>query len=317
MNHLIVPQEFLITSHSIDGTFESCARRFEFRHVIGMVPILEETGFAAEVGTAMHEALQEWSRTQSLDAGYIALLRHWPWRLEAQRKKASARNLDNAILMLESLVTHPIWEEYEVATLPDGTHAIELAYRINHVSLGGFRHPKTGRITFLAEQGKMDWILRHKVTKSLRVLDLKTTAYDEETHESSYRFSGQGGSYGTVLSAAVGHDFRKHGLEVTYLVAEFNTEGPIIRDYPYTISAEEVEDLILTKRLRFEKMLTYARNQFWPRRTHGCNFYGTPCGYLDVCHRRDYPYLLTWFAAEQDRFVMNRRIYDPYWVLEA
>lgn len=317
MNALVDPREFLITSHSIDGTFESCARRFEFRHVIGMVPDVDETGFAAEAGTAMHEALQQWARSGSETEAYLTLCRWWPWKMEQERARKDARNFDQATLLLDALIHDSFWDEWEVARLPDGTHAIELPFRINHTSLGSFIHPRTKRKTFLATQGKIDFIVRHKKTGRLMVLDLKTTTYDESVHEAAFRFSGQAGQYGMVLSAAVGHDFHVHGLEVCYLLAEFGPLGPAVRPFQYVLSPEEVEDSIQTKVSRLNRMMYMARSGFWDRRTHGCVFYNTPCGYLDVCHRRDYRFLLDWFAAEADRFKFNERIYEPYWTLEA
>lgn len=311
-------RDFLVTSHSIDGTFESCPRRFEFRHVIGQVSAIDESGFAADAGTALHEALQEWARRGGdKEAAYMTLMKWWPWEAEDRRERKDVRNFNNATLLLEELMNHEFWDTWEVAYLPTGEAAIELPYRINHTSLGAFRHPRTGRLTYLADQGKMDFILRHKTKGTLLVTDLKTTTYDESLHEAAFRFSGQGGQYGMVMSTAVGHDFRRYGLDVCYLMAEFGPYGPNVRPLEYHLSPIEVEDLIHAKQIRLSHMLTYAKENFWPRRTHGCNFFGTPCSYLDVCHRRDYGFLLDWFAAEGDRFKFKERIYEPYWTLEA
>lgn len=310
-------RDYLVTSHSIDGTFESCPRRFEFRHVIGMVPDTEDSGFAADAGTAIHEAVQEWARTQNVEKGLMALLRWWPWAAEDAREYKDARNFGNAILLYHAILDHPFWQDWEVANLPDNSLAIELAFRINHTSLGHFRHPRTGRKTYLATQGKMDFIVRHRVTGRLMVVDLKTTTLPEETHEAAFRFSGQAGQYGMVLSTAVGHDFRLHGLDVCYLVAEFGTLGPNVEPFEYHLSPDEVEDSIRTKQDRLSRMISMAREEFWPRRTHGCHFFKQPCGYLDVCHRRDYEFLIPWFSGEDQRFKMKERIYEPYWTLEA
>lgn len=314
---IVDSREFLVTSHSIDGTFDSCARRFEFRHVLGMVPDIDDSGFAADAGTALHEAIQQWTRTYDPQDAYMTLMRWWPWAAEDMKLKQDARSFGNAVLLLEATMEHPFWDDWEPAKLPDGTAAIELPYRINHVSLGGFTHPVTGKITYLAEQGKMDWILKNKHDGRLMVTDYKTTTFDESLHNAAYRFSGQGGGYGMVLSTATGHDFRKHGLEVCYLLAEFGTYGPNVRPMMYKISPEEVDDLIRAKRQRLQLMIHHARESWWPRTTHGCKFFSTPCGYLDVCHRRDYSFLTRWFAAEADRFKFKQRIYEPYWTLEA
>lgn len=310
-------REYLVTSHSIDGTFESCARRFEFRHVAGVIPDIEDSGFAADAGTAIHEALQDWARHgRNLEKAYLTLAKWWPWKVEDERLRQDARNFGNAILMLDALVQHEFWDEWEVASLPDGTSAIELAFRINHHSLGSFLHPRTGKSTFLATQGKVDFILRNKVDGRLMVMDLKTTILGEDAHEAAFRFSGQAGQYGMVLSVAVGHDFRKYGLEVCYFIADFEPTGPKCKPFIYELSADEVEDSIAAKNDRLDRMLKYARQQWWPRKSHGCNFFQKPCGFLEVCHRRDYEFLIPWFSADS-RFKFKERIYEPYWILDA
>lgn len=313
-------KQYLVTSHSIDGTFDSCPRRFEFRHVVGVIPDIEDSGFAADAGTAVHEALQQWARDPQSQANikkaFLTLMIWWPWKLEDEKKRQDSRNFGNAVLLLELLIKSDFWDDWEVATLADGSHAIELPFRINHTSLGSFIHPRTGLKTFIATQGKMDFIVRNRKTGVLMVMDLKTTILDEDAHEAAFRFSGQAGQYGLVLSAAVGHDFRRNGIDVCYFVAEFATEGPRIRPFIYHLDPEEVQDAISTKVDKVNRMLGYARQAWWPRKTSGCNFFTKPCGFLDVCHRREYDFLLDWFAAD-DRFKFKERIYEPYWILEA
>jgi hypothetical protein len=283
-----------------------------------MVPDVDESGYAADAGTALHEGLQEWARSGGDETkAYLTLMQWWPWELEDLRIKQDARTFGNALLLLKELMHAPFWDEWEVAILPDGTHAIELPFRINHTSLGSFIHPRTGRHTYLATQGKMDFIVRNRRSGDLMGLDLKTTLYDEDTQPAQFRFQGQSGQYGMVLSAAVGHDFHTHGINFCYLVGEFSAYGPNVREFKYTLSPEEVEDSIQAKNDRLERILKYARQGWWPRRSHGCVFYGTPCGYLEVCHRRDYEFLMAWFANEADRFKFSQRIYQPYWILEA
>lgn len=293
-------------------------RRFEFRHVLGVVPDIEESGFAADAGTAMHEALQEWARAgYNEQAGYLTLIKWWPWDAEDRQERKTSRNFENATVLLHKLMNHPIWEEWEVAKLPNGELAIEVPYRINHTSLGSFMHPVYKEETFLASQGKIDFILQHRVKKTLMSVDLKTTMYEEAQHEAAFRFSGQQAEYGMVLSAAVGHDFLQHGLRVCYLIAAYEATGVSINQFEYTLSAEEVQDAIRTKRGRLEQVLRHARENWWPRRSHGCTFFKQNCGFLDVCHRRDYEFLIPWFAGEETSFKFKERIYDPFWTLEA
>lgn len=316
-------RNYVITSHSIDGTFESCAKRFMFRHLYEQMPVLEPRGLAADVGTALHEAVQDWTRHRDLDRAGVILLRWWPWRLEDFREAAGykdyKRTLGNALLLLEAICNDPFWDEWEVAKLPDNELAIELAWRINHISLGSFRHPVTGKETFLATQGKIDWILQHRVNrKRFMVCDLKTTIQGEEAQQASFRFSGQAGQYGLVTSQAIGFDWESHGLEVCYFVAEFGEHGnPEVFPRTYQLPPSEIYEAIEAKNIRLRMMLMHGQTGFWPRRTHGCSFYQTPCGFLDVCHRSEPEFLWDWFEEQRDKFAKESRVYDPYWIIEA
>lgn len=316
-------RRFLITSHSIDGTFESCPRRFEFRHLYEQRPLMESSGMAADVGTALHEAAQEWSKERNIESAYRTLLMWWPWSLERKRQAAgltdSKRTLGNAILLLEAICNDSFWDDWEVARLPDGSYAIELPWRINHTSLGYFHHPINGEKIFLATQGKIDWILRNrKNRRRYKVCDLKTTILDESAQQASFRFSGQAGQYGLVLSTAIGHDWESDGMDVTYFVAEFSDHGfPETNPLEYHLEPSEILESIEAKNERLGRMLKMGSDSFWPRRSHGCSFYGTPCGFLDVCHRRDPAWLSQHFAAERQSFALERRIYEPFWTIEA
>jgi hypothetical protein len=316
-------RDYIITSHSIDGTFESCPRRFEFRHVYEQRPLMESSGMAADVGTALHEAVQEWTKDRSLENAYITLLKWWPWDLEAKRIDAgltdSKRTLGNALLLLDAICAHHFWDDWEVARLPDGAYAIELPWRINHISLGSFPHPVSGKPVFLATQGKIDWILRHKRDRNrYMVTDLKTTVLNETAQQASFRFSGQAGQYGLILASAINHPWQREGMDVTYFVAEFSEHGlPEINPLTYHLDPDEIFESIEAKNERLRRMVSMGHDSFWPRRSHGCAFYGTPCGFLDVCHRRDPAFLSQWFAAERQSFQTEKRIYSPFWTIDA
>lgn len=324
-------EEYITTSHSNDATFESCARRFEFIHFYLKTPEMESDTYAADVGTALHEATQAWQRViclngdhgKAYDKGLVALANWWPWTLEDQRRANSKpigeRTLGNAVLMFEAIINSSIWEEWELVRIEGFGPAIEVPFRIVHKSLGKVKRPD-GKEVYFATQGKIDFILRHKKTGVYRVLDLKTTEKSLPSHDATFRFSGQAGQYGMVLSHAIGLDWMTHGLDVVYLIAYFDPEeGPRAYPIPYHLDPEEVQDSIDLKVERLSRMKQYAERQHWPRRAHGCEFFGTPCGFLDICHRRDVEYIREWLEFEEanGRFKKYSRVYEPVWVLEA
>lgn len=317
-------EDYLVTSHSIDGTFDSCARRFEFLHMWRRAPTREATGYAAEVGTAIHEATQEWARKDSRDAGAIMLLRWWPYLMERYRvlesKPIGERTLGNALLLYDRIISHDWWMDWEIVQIEGFGNAIEVPFLIVHKSLGPIMMPD-GRWAYIATQGKMDFILRHRRTGQYKVVDLKTTEKSVPAHNAAFRFSGQGGLYAMVLDHALGLDWLYGGLSVTYMVAHFGSAEVemSVTPFDYELDTEEVQDMIDIKMSRVHEMHAMATTKHWPRRSHGCEFFGTPCGFLDICASRNEKQIKRWFAFEEDRGTIQKhtRHYEPVWTITA
>lgn len=327
----------VVTSHSIDGTFESCARRFEFAHVWTQVPEGGSSGFAAEVGTALHEAVQAWARLAlfpgrtannrnelAIAIGLQTLLKWWPWALEEvsmEEGKAGIkqRSLGESILLYEAIVEDVFWESWELIMIDNFGLSIEIPWRIIHASLGTFPMPHGKGMGFFATQGKIDFVLRHRRTGEIRVFDLKTTIKEERAHEAAFKFSGQGPNYAMIIAQALGFDWKVNGLKMTYVVTNFAAaDGSVdaqVNLRTYTYEPEDIQDGIDIKHDRLMRMMDYAKRQWWPRKSHGCDAYGMPCPYMGICGRRDADYIKKWFAFES--FKERTRIYEPIWELIA
>lgn len=330
----------IVTSHSIDGTFESCPRKFEFMHVWQQMPEGGSSGFAAEVGTALHEAVQAWARLAlfpgrdrkapnpiAVEVGLMTLMRWWPWALEQVsiregKPGVKQRSLGEGILLFEAIIENEFWDSWELVDIGGFGLSIEVPYRIVHASLGTFPVPNpdgSDGFGYLVTQGKIDFILRHRYTGEIRVFDLKTTVKDPRAHEAAFKFSGQGPGYAMILAAALGWDWRRKGLTVSYLVSNFaaadGSEPAMVRINKYDYDEALLEDGIQTKHERLERMISYATRQWWPRKSHGCDAFGQPCPYMGICHRRDRPYVKAWFLFEG--FEEQTRIYEPIWELTA
>lgn len=326
----------VVTSHSIDGTFESCPRKFEFMHVYQQMPEGGSTGFAAEVGTALHEAVQAWARLalrpgrdpkahfpMAIEEGYRVLLEWWPWALEQASAAASKpgikqRSLGEAILLYEQIIQDVFWESWELIEIGDFGLSIEVPYRIVHASLGTVPL-SSGKQGFFVTQGKIDFILRNRYSGEIRVFDLKTTIKEPRAHEAAFKWSGQGPNYSLILAAAIGWDWHKFGLTMTYLVANFakadGSEDADVTLKTYDYTPEQIQDGIDLKIERLERMKSYALKHHWPRRSHGCDSFGQPCAYMGICGRRDESFIRKWFAFEG--FQERTRIYEPIWELIA
>jgi len=321
----------LVTSHSIGATFGHCARRFEFQHVYQTGAESSDVGLAAEAGTAIHEAVQAWAlialhpdadpeaHQRGLEAGMLALLRHWPWVMEnlaVEDKKAAAtqRSLSRAVRLTREIIESPFWHEWELAILSDGTPAIEIPWRITHTSLPTFED-HLGRTRQLVSQGKIDFILRHRRTGRFHVADLKTTIGADH---SKFRFSGQGVQYAMVLGQMLGLPWREEGIDVTYLVGDFGTSErwPAVIPFAFHYSPDELDDMLRTLNLSHEMILRYGKEGWWPRRMHGCDFFQRPCQFMPICHRRDSKFIAMWLAFS-DAYKETTRVYEPKWELEA
>ena len=329
----------IVTSHSINCTFDSCERRFEFGHIWSIQPPGGNGGFAASTGTAGHEAVQEWSRimlnpnlsdeekAERKDEAYLnaifALLKHWPWILEeyvrdAKKQSFKDRGLGQAILLLEQIIEQEIWNEWELLNIEGFGLSIEVPWRIVHSSLGtfeaeGIKGKETAR---LVSQGKIDWILRNKITGEIRIWDLKNTTRDASAHAAAFRHSGQGIGYGIILEQALGFDWRNNGLRVSYLVANYPTidKDAQVDVRTYTIKPHEIEEGIVILYDRLEKIKLNCKRGFFPRSIKGCESFGQVCPYFGICHTRDPRTLRLWFAFEQ--YEQRDRIYDPIWTFD-
>lgn len=331
-------ETLIITSHSIDGTFDSCPRRFEFMHMYLKLSERDSDSYAADVGTALHEATQAWqtklvegaSDSAARAYGMLTLVKFWPWQQERDRMKKDPvtnrvkgigeRTLGNAALLLERIYNNPLWQEWELVTVEGFGPAIEVPWRIVHESFGEVDMPY-GKKGVFATQGKSDFILRHRHTGKYRILDLKTTAKSFPAHNASFRFSGQAGQYGMILAHAIGLDWQKEGLDVIYLIAFFGDYEHEIDVYPieYHLDPEEVQDAIDVKLERLTRMKRYAEQKHWPRTSHGCDFWNSACSFLDICQRRDQKFVESWFEFEKaaGRFTDYDRVYEPVWELVA
>lgn len=309
---------YILTSHSIDNVFDYCPRKFEFLNVWERRPP-RESGYAASVGTALHDGWQAWmmARAEGLDTnrcialGFKAMCLAFPWD-EELLQKTGTRSFHNCALLLYTLIRSPEWDDWELVRVKDKGWAVEVPFLIRHESLGVFTIKNTGEQAMLATQGKIDVVLRHKVTGEIRGWDLKTTINSKDMVESEYKYSGQQVGYGEVISAALGTPVKE--FSVWYMIARFSaTEVPEIQPVEYIKREYEVDDYWLAKLDRLERMKRYAETGWFPRTNGGCNSWNTQCAFFDICESRDNDLIRAWFHTIQTE---PQRGYD-WWITMA
>lgn len=307
----------IITSHSIDNTFESCPRKFEFLNIYDTRPP-RDSGYAADVGTALHNAWQEWLilRAEGVSPdvceakAFWVLLRDFPWDREGEQT-TQYRSHNNTIIMLYEIMRSSLWDDWELVKI-DGRWAVEVPFVIKHTSLGIFTLAATGESCLLITQGKIDAILRHRWTGETRCWDLKTTIDSPNLVRSNYKWSGQQVGYGNVLQAMLGADLK--AFTVWYLIARFGAnDPPAIEPLPIIKDADDVEDYWLDKLDRLDRIRFYAEKGRFPRRNGGCNAFKHECSCFDICETRDVPTIMAWF---QNNGGIPQTPYQPWVVLE-
>lgn len=313
------PIRYILTSHSIDNVFDYCARKFEFLNVYDRRPP-RESGFAAQVGTALHEGTQAWliARAQGLSpdvceqSAFFAMLLHYPWAEELDQA-SRARSYEKVILALTKIINDPLWEDWELVQVKDRGWAIEIPWIIRHTSVGEFRLKSTGELCMLATQGKIDFILYNRKLNLYRTWDLKTTIYAEGLVRAEYRYSGQQVGYSNVLHAMLG--ITPDQFDVGYLICRFMSDDEAaIQPIMIPKGKEELEDYWLGKLDRLYRMRAYAEQGYFPRTNGGCHSFGKECSMFEICGTRDSDLIRRWFDTIDSQ---PQQPYD-YWVeLEA
>lgn len=305
----------ILMSHTISNLANYCMRKFELMFMFGNRPA-RESGYAADVGTALHNGTQTYlialadghDHTAAEAKGFIEFLKAFPFDLE-QEQKSQSRSFENAVLLLTNLFESPIWDEWELVQVDGHGWAVEVPFIIRHTTTPGIIHaPEYGGDHMFVTQGKIDLIMRHKVSGKIRTLDIKTTLLDERLWEGEYKFSGQQIGYTHVLNAMLGID--PESFEVGYVIACFSGDHPRVEYYPLEKPSEVIEDYWRTQLDTLTRIKEYIEQGWFPRRNGGCVTWSSPCNALSICSSRDHKLIKRWFEAIDSEPIET---YD-YWV---
>lgn len=297
------PVKFITTSHSVDNLFDYCARKFEFATMYDKRPD-RDSGFAADVGTALHEGLQRYvllrnageNEQHCVEQAYLTLLQWYPFADERDQH-TGVRSFDNTNLMLYKLMRWEGWDDWELVQVDGFGWGIEIPFRIRHESIGSFVSKNTGETCMLATQGKIDFVLRHKKTGVIATLDLKTTIVSEDLVEAEYKHSGQQVGYSQVIQHLLGEVLNE--FDVYYLVAHFRSDDePKIHLVKIEKDSDAIDDYWLGKIERLMRMRYYAEAGWFPRTNGGCHSWNKQCSFFKICQKRDYSVIQRWFDTE-------------------
>lgn len=268
-------------SYSSGGTFDSCARKFEFRKVYPRAKS-QTTGFAAEVGKCLHQGFQTYLATLSEESGYWALLESYPYDLEATAFD-DKRSLEACVSTLESMMANVQMDEWELLRIknPEGeiVPAIEVPFEL---VLKGITLPDGRGISVI---GYIDAAMRSLVTDLHRTLDIKTNRSTLRDATPKYQFDNQQTPYGIAISHVTGVPINE--FEVLYLDCFVDLVEPRTTLYSYHRDSTDIEEWLVNTVLRAERIKRAFEMDYFPRTDNGCLSFNRPCEFLDVCQTRD------------------------------
>jgi hypothetical protein len=261
-------------SHSGLMTFNSCPKKFAFRKMIVNFENEREESNATAVGTAMHEGLQEFMRTRSLEKALIALALAHPVQLDESNGKAWEYSLEASITTLEYVVTQSELARFELVYFKrDGVEipATEIAYMIEI---------ETKHLVFQYRM-LVDTIARNPDTGLFLPIDYKTTTEKSAPDfHVKYKWDNQVTSYGIALQHLLGYDgqFETGVLGIIMSDRKPSTVFPIFQR-----GKADIDDFYYTLLDNCRRIEQYYVDDRFPRGPAACISYKRPCPFLGSC----------------------------------
>jgi hypothetical protein len=261
-------------------------------------------GYAAEVGKALHEGLQDYWITGDKDSANYAMMMKYPYHLEREYDTYGDRSLEACYATLEMMIGANALRNREIATIEclDGVNrpAVEVPFEINFpdLTVGGLP------VSYI---GFIDAILFNRADGMYEVTDIKTTRDTALSNPAiKYKFDTQCLPYGFVLQRVLGKTLDA-GFNVNYFHVYVDIQTPSAMLYPMPKSARHMQDWLQTFLYEIRDINDYVTSGWWPRNEDACIVYRkNKCGFYDLCDSRNH-------AAIQDMLLNGT---DPVEVLK-
>lgn len=286
--------DYLRVSYSSLNLFSGCARKFEFNKLFPRRARDYDT-YAADVGTALHRAYQNYLVERSDDKALWTLMENYPYEAAWNQEKDD-RSILACTVTLEEMIASAQMVEYRVAEIqkPDGTvaPAIEVPFEL---ILDGITLPD-GR--GIAITGSIDAWLRNIMTDQFRTTDIKTHRRSLADATAKYKFDGQQVPYGIVLQHVLQQpviDF-----EVLYLDTFVDLADPRVQLYSYQKDEEAIQEWLMNTVLKCQQIQRFMEMDYFPRTDGGCLSFNRPCYFLDVCTIRDRNAIEAWLLEGEE-----------------
>lgn len=285
----------LRVSYSSLNTAAGCLRKFEFNKLYPRKKRDSEEQFAADVGKALHAAVQHWLIHGDENAALWQLMLHFPYLWEYNQTRDD-RNLEAAIATLDEILDSVDMSEWELVELrlEDGTvvPAIEVPFEIR---LKGMTLSDGRQIVYT---GWIDAIMRHKATGLIRTLDIKTHRSTLRDATAKYKYDSQQIPYGIIVEHLQANQIDE--FEVLYLDCYIDLVEPRVTLYPFMKLQEDLQEWMMDILLELRRIQTAHQMDYFPRTHGGCLAWNKPCYFLDVCETRNKEAIQTWLLEGEE-----------------
>lgn len=273
----------LVLSGSNINTFNGCEKYFQFSR--GFLNPKRPSGHAADVGTCIHEVLQNYVVTQDRQLALQEIIKHYPMHSD-DTNSAKTRSLEATYITANAMIDsyHTKWptdyQKSEVCQIQVGDKSIpttELRFEIfiEQTVLPEFD-------VYIA--GAIDLIMYAPFLDTYFVCDIKTHGTKIPTViQEKFEFANQCLPYSLVLSQIAQQSISN--FEVLYwtgLVSQTCEAEKDVQIIPYQKNQSHVETFILD----FYKVLRKIRMTLdigFSRNSNHCIQWNSVCSYKDAC----------------------------------
>jgi hypothetical protein len=257
-------------SYSSRLLLHKCPRKYQL-YKLGQVKIETESEVESSqsvtfaFGHVVGLGIQEYLVHGSIDLAFWACFQMWsPDLLEENTKQAKSfwRALA-AIQRFASLQANGFLDGWEVY-MHEGKPAVELSFII--IFPDGFTY-----------KGFVDVVLQHKVTKEVRVIEVKTTAM-ANVAAATYKNSAQAIGYSIVLDNFFP---TLSSYQVQYVIYKTKASEFEVMDFTkdYLSRALWIREILLD----IEMIRLYENASIYPQHGESCNDFYRECEYMGIC----------------------------------
>ena len=278
-----------VFSYSTECTLHACPRKFLLEKLTADGSTDETDNIDFLYGHAVGGGVQNYSYTRDIRAAVWESFLSWKGDLaiELLPKKKSFWYAIIAVMKFAAEIDS-LLEGWEIAILPNGKPAIELAFRLN---LGnGFFY-----------MGHIDAVLWNPITKQFMVLELKTTGFNS-INDAQYKNSSQALGYSLivdVIAAQLNADANNYQvLYCVYKAGQLEWEA-----IPFVKSRYQRAAWIFDLRLDCSVLKMYRELNHFPIHGESCYSFFRPCeffGNCDIKSEVDFLMKKEWEATDEE-----------------